>query len=240
MGYDSRNPYPGAPMLDVHPPHAPTHTWKDFFIHIATITVGLLIAVGLEQTVELFHHRHQLNEIRAQLAEERETDRRILDYDKVEDEQMQAELATDIALLQRRAAGDKAPLSNKLRYAWIGIALRDGAWQSAKQGTVTSLMSEDELVIYSYRYFDFASYMQSNLELFPTMQEAAAIVHDTPGGDFTPDDVRDLIRLTHHAQGQLSLTQKYLGLCIKYGLSTKPHSDKNLDQPVLRLDQIPQ
>ena len=34
-------------MLDIHPPHTPTHTWKDFFIHIATIGLGLLIAVGL-------------------------------------------------------------------------------------------------------------------------------------------------------------------------------------------------
>jgi hypothetical protein len=178
--------------------------------------------------------------VRAQLAEEREIDRRILDYNKVEDEQMQAELANDIALLQRHAAGDKTPLSDKLRYAWFGIALHDGAWQAAKQGTVTSLMSEDELSVYTYRYFDFSSYMQSNLELFPTMNEAAAIVHDRPGGDFTPDDVRDLIRLTHRAQGQLSLTQKYLGLCIDYGLSTKLHSDKILDQPVLRLDQIPE
>jgi hypothetical protein len=43
---------PGAlgPMLDVHPPHEVTHTWKDFFIHIATIVVGLLIAIGLEQS----------------------------------------------------------------------------------------------------------------------------------------------------------------------------------------------
>ena len=39
-------------MLDVHPPQSATHTWKDFFIHIATICIGLLIAVGLEQTVE--------------------------------------------------------------------------------------------------------------------------------------------------------------------------------------------
>jgi hypothetical protein len=39
-------------MLDVHPLHSPTHTWKDFFLHIATIVIGLLIAVGLEQTVE--------------------------------------------------------------------------------------------------------------------------------------------------------------------------------------------
>ena len=39
-------------MLDVHPPHEAAHTWKDFFIHIATIVVGLLIAVSFEQTVE--------------------------------------------------------------------------------------------------------------------------------------------------------------------------------------------
>ena len=35
-------------MIDVHPPHKPTHTWTDFFIHIATICVGLIIAIGLE------------------------------------------------------------------------------------------------------------------------------------------------------------------------------------------------
>jgi hypothetical protein len=51
-------------MIDIHPaPHA-AHTWRDFFIHIATIVLGLLIAVGLEQTVEFFHHRHQLYELR--------------------------------------------------------------------------------------------------------------------------------------------------------------------------------
>ena len=41
-----------APMLEVHAPHESLHTWKGFFIHIATICVGLLIAVGLEQTTD--------------------------------------------------------------------------------------------------------------------------------------------------------------------------------------------
>ena len=50
-------------MLDVHPPHNPTHTWRDFFIHIATIVIGLLIAIGLEQTVEAIHHHHQRQEL---------------------------------------------------------------------------------------------------------------------------------------------------------------------------------
>ena len=34
-------------MLDVHAPHATVHTWKDFFIHITIITIGLLIASNL-------------------------------------------------------------------------------------------------------------------------------------------------------------------------------------------------
>ena len=59
------------PMLDVHAPREAVHTWKDFFIHLATIVIGLLIAVGLEQTVEYFHHQHQVAEIRRSLAEER-------------------------------------------------------------------------------------------------------------------------------------------------------------------------
>ena len=45
-------------MLDVHAPHQTVHTWKDFLIHIAAITIGLLMALGLESTVEWLHHRH--------------------------------------------------------------------------------------------------------------------------------------------------------------------------------------
>ena len=56
-------------MLDVHPPQS-THTWRDFFIHIATICIGLLIAIGLEQSVEFFHHRHERDDARERLVEE--------------------------------------------------------------------------------------------------------------------------------------------------------------------------
>jgi len=57
-------------MLDVHPPHHAVSTWRDFFIHIATIVVGLVIAVGLEQTVEYIHHRHQIDEMESTLHTE--------------------------------------------------------------------------------------------------------------------------------------------------------------------------
>ena len=55
----SSTPEISEPMLDVHAPHESIHTRKGFFIHIATISVGLLIAVDLEQTVEVVHRHHE-------------------------------------------------------------------------------------------------------------------------------------------------------------------------------------
>jgi hypothetical protein len=46
-------------MIDIHPPHKSDHTWTDFFIHIGTIILGILIAIGLEQAVEAIHHAHE-------------------------------------------------------------------------------------------------------------------------------------------------------------------------------------
>ncbi len=46
-------------MIDVHPPHEPVHGWRGFAAHLLTITVGLLIALGLEAAVEAMHH-HEL------------------------------------------------------------------------------------------------------------------------------------------------------------------------------------
>jgi hypothetical protein len=57
---DAKSPEILTPMLEVHPPHEALHTWKGFFIHIATIVIGLLIAISLEQTVEHFHHERQI------------------------------------------------------------------------------------------------------------------------------------------------------------------------------------
>ena len=56
-------------MLDVHPPPHAAHAWRDFFVHIATIVIGLLIALGLEQSVEGIHHRREVRESREAIAQ---------------------------------------------------------------------------------------------------------------------------------------------------------------------------
>jgi hypothetical protein len=56
--------------MDVHPPDHPVITWKQFFVHMAIVVLGLLIAIGLEQSVEWLYRRHQ----REQLADALERD----------------------------------------------------------------------------------------------------------------------------------------------------------------------
>jgi hypothetical protein len=57
-------------MLDVHPPHKAIGNASEFFLHLFTITVGLLIAVGIEAAVERHQHRELARQARDTMTEE--------------------------------------------------------------------------------------------------------------------------------------------------------------------------
>src|SRR6266403_4481458 len=105
-------------MIEVHPPHEDVHTWRQFCIHIAAITIGLLIAIGLEQTVVYFHHRHQLQEARRELAVELESNRRVVDMNLEATRKTMADLDADMALLRAvqtsLASQSPEPIGSKL------------------------------------------------------------------------------------------------------------------------------
>ena len=41
--------------MEVHPPEHGIHSWRDFLVHMGTITLGLVIALGLEAAAEALH-----------------------------------------------------------------------------------------------------------------------------------------------------------------------------------------
>ena len=61
----------------VHAPHGGVHTWRDFFVHVAIIALGLLLALGLQQIVEAVHHANQRAELEEQMRETFEANARI-------------------------------------------------------------------------------------------------------------------------------------------------------------------
>jgi hypothetical protein len=55
--------------MDIHKPK-PVHNWRDFLKEVGIIVLGVSIALGAEQTVELFHWRAQVTEAREFIAAE--------------------------------------------------------------------------------------------------------------------------------------------------------------------------
>jgi hypothetical protein len=199
------------PMLDVHPPRHAIHTWKDFLIHIATIAIGLLIAIGLEQTVEYFHHRHQLRDARHQLSVELDANREILNKNIESVGTLQAELDRDMAVI-REYQSSKTPMNGKLSFSHSIFRPRDAAWLSVKQNGVLALMTYDEMEEHNYTYELLSDVMDSVIGFTTPLKVAEAIARRTPDGNLAPQDTEALITATSEAQGKVAITAMLLGI----------------------------
>jgi hypothetical protein len=58
--------------MEIHAPERPIHTLKDFALHIAIVTCGILIALGLEGIREAVHNHHLVHETRENVRFEME------------------------------------------------------------------------------------------------------------------------------------------------------------------------
>ena len=136
-------------MLDVHAPDEAIHGWKSFFIHIATISIGLLIAIGLEQTVETLHHRHQLDELHESLRQDAQ--KVIEDSAKVEaGESQRFDRLTARARQIKVAIDSRQPIAPpppvQPGAAWD--VPDSPAWRAAKSSGLLSLMRQEEIKVY--------------------------------------------------------------------------------------------
>ena len=139
-------------MLDVHAPHQLVHTWRDFFVHIATIVVGLLIAIGLEQSIEALHHRNQRLELEQEMHEVLESDVKVDDEDFRKLAGFRAYLAELRAAIQGRLAGQlspAAPAVDDRRMAILIIYPSLAPYEAAKENGTAALLPTDRLRLYS-------------------------------------------------------------------------------------------
>ena len=137
-------------MLDVHPAHHAASTWRDFFIHIATIVLGLLIAIGLEQTVEALHRQHERSQIRESLHSESlqiENDTATSEATLAErKEWLQARIGkVQAAVWQRQPLPPPPPHTG----ATVLVRPDDPLWRSAKTSGLVPLLTEQEVIAYS-------------------------------------------------------------------------------------------
>src|SRR5215813_7728681 len=98
-------------MPDLNAAHPLPNRWKDFFVQIAAIAIGLLLALGLDSTVGYFRERRQLAQARTDLALEIEENRNVWRENMAEVQRIQQELAGDLRIIQ--ALQSKSPITGK-------------------------------------------------------------------------------------------------------------------------------
>jgi TolA-binding protein len=140
--------------LDVHAPHEPIHGVRDFFLHLLTITVGLLIAVGIEGCVEL-HREHKL------VREARETMRDEIQHNSDQMKSAVGKLDQQAAVMKKNIETltriqenpkDKAAREAQINADFSIIGLRETAWKTAQTTGALSFMPYAQAQRYSDVY----------------------------------------------------------------------------------------
>ncbi len=208
--------------MDVHAPHHPLLTWKDFFVHLGTITIGLLIALGLEAMVEAVHHRHMVREARAEI-------RREITENQAEARDDVKSLAENIGRIQQNLVTERQMRANPknfkghLSFTFSWSSLNESAWRTARDTGALTFMPPEEVQRYADLYGQQAIVTQQAVYAFTHEVEDAApmMMQDdaTPGA---PEDIHELLHNTAVTYYRLAtLIQLIQQLETQYGKTLK-------------------
>ncbi len=140
----------GAPV-EVHPPHPPAHSVKDFLIQLLTITAGVLIALSIEGLLEWNHHRLLVKEahetIMREIADNKSaTQRHLADADAREkDVDNSYQFAKDLLTTRKSNI-------HKITLGFHMSTLSSAAWQGAERTGALAYMDYADVQKYAKLY----------------------------------------------------------------------------------------
>ena len=139
-------------MLDVHPPHESVHGWRDFTLHLVTITIGLLIALSLEGMVEWMHHRHLVHEAEQSLHGEIAANAKDLQKTLKEIDTEQKVLAQDVVVLKHVMADPKDKSNEHMSIDYHIGGFEDVSWKTAQSTGALAYMPYGDAETFSDIY----------------------------------------------------------------------------------------
>ena len=142
----------GAPdeMMEIHPPHA-IHSVKDFLLQLLTITVGILIALALEGTLEWMHHRRLVHEAEVNLSTEVRENQIEIDKGMQGLRTSEQELKQLIALVHQLQQNRANPVGN-IQFNWTLDELHSTSWNTASATGALAYMHYPEVKRYTRVY----------------------------------------------------------------------------------------
>lgn len=134
--------------MEVHPPEHGIHSWRDFLIHMGTITLGLLIALGLEALVEYRHRQHLLHLAQHNLHAEIAVNRDLLAANEQALAGEEEEFTKDLQESETTGSIRKQrPVPMRFSWRWNGLS--STAWNAARDTGAIASMPYEQAVSYS-------------------------------------------------------------------------------------------
>ena len=161
--------------MDIEPPHHPIETKRDFFLHLFTITCGLLIALSLESLVEWGHHRAVVREARENIRREIEDNKKASTADIENLQKDEALFKTNLSAERTLRDNPKAHgLTIGSSFSWSSTS--DSAWRTARETGALAYMPYAEVQRYADVYNQQEVANSSAIQLFRQQVEAVAPV----------------------------------------------------------------
>jgi hypothetical protein len=179
-------------MIDVHAPHNRMEGFKDFFLHLITITIGLLIALSLEGCVEWHHHRTLVREADAGLHAEIEQNSKVVAAVRQQIKDEEKQLDQDLAAMAVLRAHPDA------KHQQIGFTFRlagfdEVSWKTAQTTGAFAYMPYDDAQTYSDIYAAQDELYTVQQQVVADVMRAAALVVAQPDGvNPTPAQIDEL------------------------------------------------
>jgi hypothetical protein len=163
--------------MEVHPPEHAIHSVREFLIHMLAIVLGLLIAIGLEQSVEGLNHLHERHQLEADMRAEAAANAGILsthlDVNIPELVQYRADIvAVRTAVPHAGYADIKLPPLQMQEVDRTMLAPEHNVWPVALSSGATALLPEPTAQLYAHLEFNATE----DVKEVDRMREASALL----------------------------------------------------------------
>jgi hypothetical protein len=194
------------------------HGWRDFFLYLTTISIGLLIALSLEGIVEWQHHRHLVHDAEASLHAEIKSNANGMTATLATLHKNQDDLKHAADMVKILIAKKKMP-NGSFNINYHIVTFDSVSWKTAQSTDALSYMPYDLAR-------EYASIYNTQDELADSERQAARdavismgwIINAKDGDpDPTPAQAEALLERIEALQGQLLLVDNFMqNLSLQY------------------------
>lgn len=161
--------------MEIHAPHGHVQSFRDVALHLAIVTVGILIALGLEQAVEWYHHRELANEARETIAGELRANKNTLDRQLANFPKFRADAVKAFRFISDYRNHGKTDVQ------WTGAfyysaPLRTTSWSTAQTLGALAFMPYSEVEKFANLYRAQEDYLAAQDITYEALISAAGII----------------------------------------------------------------